>query len=178
MPPRNRKLRRKAQSKRLKVQAANLGIGLISLIVIGFIVSGFDRLFFNDGINTEFPDLSTLITQTHYEKKTGHKIQVEIWNGCGIPKLARMYTNYLRSEGIDVLDSKNADNFDYIETKILHHRGAFERALTLAEIMMIDNNRILEDKNETLFFDLTLILGRDYLNLPSYHKALMHQQPF
>ena len=74
MPPRNRKLRRKAKSKRLKVHAANLGIGLISLIVIGFIVSGFDRLFFNDGINTEFPDLSTLITQTHYEKKTGHKI--------------------------------------------------------------------------------------------------------
>ena len=153
-------------------------MGLLFLIVVGFVVSGIDRLFFNDGLDTEFPDLSTLITQTSYEKNTGHKIEVEVLNGCDIPRLALMYTHYLRSEGIDVLDSKNADNFDYIETKILHHRGAIERALTLAEIMMIDNNRILEDKNETLFFDLTLILGRDYLNLPSYHKALMHQQPF
>ena len=156
----------------------NASMGLLVILVMGFFISSIDRLFFNDGLDTEFPDLSSLITQTQYEKDTGHKIQIEIWNGCGIQKLAGIYSNYLRSEGIDVLDSKNADNFDYLKTKILHHRGAFERALTLAEIMMIDNNRILEDKNETLFFDLTLILGRDYLNLPSYHKALMHQQPF
>ena len=135
-------------------------------------------MFFNEGLNTEFPDLSTLITQTSYEKKTGHKIQVEILNGCGIPKLARMYTNYLRSEGVDVIDSKNADNFNYIETKIIHHRGEIERALELADIMMIDKNRILEEKDGDLFFDLTLILAKDYLHLPSYRNALMHQQPF
>ena len=157
---------------------SSLVIGLMIIIVVGFIVSGVDRLFFNIGLDTEFPDLSTLITKTSYEKKTGHKIEVEILNGCGIPKLARMYTEYLRSEGIDVLDSKNADNFDQIETKILHHRGEIERALALADIMMIDRNRIIEDQNETLFFDLTLILGKDYNILPSYPNALMHQQPF
>ena len=178
MSPRKRKLQRKTQSNKLRKLFSNLGIGIMSLIVVGFIVSGVDRMFFNQGLDTEFPDLSALITQTHYEKKTGHKIMVEIWNGCGIPKLARMYTNYLRFEGIDVLDSKNADHFDYNETKILHHRGEIERALELANIMMIDNNRIIEDKNETLFFDLTLILGKDYINLPSYRNVLMHQQPF
>jgi len=157
---------------------SSLVIGLMIIIVVGFIVSGVDRLFFNIGLDTEFPDLSTLITKTSYEKKTGHKIEVEILNGCGIPKLARMYTEYLRSEGIDVLDSKNADNFDQIETKILHHRGEIERAFALADIMMIDRNRIIEDKNENLFFDLTLILGKDYKNLSSYQNALMHQQPF
>ena len=157
---------------------SSLVIGLMIIIVVGFIVSGVDRLFFNIGLDTEFPDLSTLITKTSYEKKTGHKIEVEILNGCGIPKLARMYTEYLRSEGIDVLDSKNADNFDQIETKILHHRGEIERAFALADIMMIDRNRIIEDQNKNLFFDLTLILGKDYNILPSYHNALMHQQPF
>ena len=156
----------------------NLGIGLLSIIVFGFVVSSVDRVFFNTGLNTEFPDLSTLITKTTYEKKTGHKIEVEILNGCGIPNLAYMYTEYLRSEGIDVLDSKNADNFDHIETTILHHRGEIERALALAKIMMIDRNRIMEDQNKNLFFDLTLILGKDYTNLPSYPNALMHQQPF
>jgi len=153
-------------------------IGLLSIIVVGFMVSGVDRLFFNVALDTEFPDLSKLITKTAYEKKTGHKIGVEILNGCGIPKLARMYTEYLRSEGIDVLDSKNANNFDKIETKILHHRGKIERALALADIMMIDRNRIIADIDENLFFDLTLILGKDYKDLPSYPKVLMHQPPF
>ena len=175
---RRRKLKRKTQSNNLRKLVSNLGMGLLSIILIGFVVSGVDRMFFNDGLDTEFPDLSTLITKSHYEKKTGHKIQVEIWNGCGIPKLARMYTYYLRAEGIDVLDSKNANDFNNTETKILHHRVDIERALELANIMMIEKNRIIEDKDDNLFFDLTLILGEDYLNLPSYPNALMHQQPF
>ena len=178
MSRRKRKLKHKKQSNKLSKLVFSLGMGILSIIIVGFVVSSVDRLFFNAGLDIEFPDLSTLITKTTYEKKTGHKIVVEILNGCGIPKLARMYTEYLRSEGIDVMDSKNAANFDQIETKILHHRGDIERALALADIMMIDRNRIIEDKNETLFFDLTLILGKDYKNLASYPNALMHQQPF
>ena len=153
-------------------------MGLLSLILVGFVVSGIDRLFFNTGIDTEFPDLSTLIIQSTYEKKTGHKIEVEVLNGCAIPKLALMYTLYLRSVGMDVEAYKNADNSNYIETTILHHRGEIERAFELAEIMMMDNSKIIEDKDENLMFDLTLILGKDYVDLPSYPNALKHQPPY
>ena len=175
---RKRKFKRKKQSNKLSKLVSSLGMGLLALIIVGFVVSGVDRLFFNTGLDTEFPNLRTLITKTAYEKKTGHKIEGEVLNGCNIPKLALMYTYYLRSEGIDVEAYKNADNSNYIETKILHHRGEIERALELADIMMIDKSRIIEDQNETLFFDLTLILGKDYKNLSSYPNALMHQQPF
>ena len=99
-------------------------------------------------------------------------------NGCNIPKLAHMYTYFLRSEGIDVEAYKNADKSNHIETKILHHRGEIERALELADIMMIDKNRIIKDDNENLMFDLTLILGKDYVNLPSYSNALKFQPPY
>ena len=95
-----------------------------------------------------------------------------------IPKLTQTYTNFLRSEGIDVLESKNADNFNHQKTIILHHRGEIDRAFVLADIMKVDKSLIKEDKNEQLFFDLTLILGEDYSLLPSYRDALMHQQPF
>ena len=43
---------------------------------------------------------------------------------------------------------------------------------------MIDNNNIIEDKNESLMFDLTLILGKDYVNLPSYPNALKYQSAY
>ena len=178
MFPRKRKLRRKTQSNKLRKLVSNLGVGLLSIIVMGFVASGVNRIFFNQGLNAEFPDLGTLITKTTYEKKTGHKIDVEVWNGCGIPKLALMYTQFLRAEGIDVEAYKNADNSNYIETKILHHRGEIERALELANIMMIDKNKIIADKDETLMFDLTLILGKDYVNLPSYPNALKYQPPY
>tara|TARA_B100001250_G_scaffold303996_1_gene265803 strand:+ start:150 stop:551 length:402 start_codon:yes stop_codon:yes gene_type:complete len=131
-----------------------------------------------NGIELEYKDLSTLITKTKYEKETGHKIQVEIKNGCGIPNLARMYTDYLRDEGFDVVDSKNADNFNYLNTKILLHRGELKRAHELASILNVDQNYIIEDQNKNFFYDLTLIIGHDYINLKSYKNAVLFQPPF
>ena len=178
MDSKKRHIKKRIQRARFKNLFFNICILILSLIILFFTYSMINRLFFNDGLDTNIPNLNILISQSNYEKQTGHKIQVEIWNGCGVPKLASIYTEYLRSEGIDVLESKNADNFDHLETKILHHRGEIERALELANIMAIDEKKIIKDYNEDLFFDLTLILGNDYNILSSYHDALMQQKPF
>ncbi len=178
MSPRKRNTRRKSKKNNLKRLSTNLTLGILAVLVFGFLVSGINRIFFNPGIDADYPNLSTLLTKTSYEKKTGHKIQVEIWNGCGISNLAMMYTDFLRSEGLDVLDSKNADHFNYLETTILHHRGDINRVLVLADILQIDHSNIVGDKNENLFYDLTLIIGQDYMDLPSYRDAVLFQPPF
>ena len=177
MSPRKRSRRRKSNYN-LKTIVSNVILGILSVLVLGFLTSGINRIFFNTGIDVDYPDLSTLLTKTTYEKKTGHKIQVEIWNGCGISNLAMMYTDFLRNEGLDVLNSKNADHFNYLETTILHHRGNINRAFVLADILKIDKNSIYDDKNENLFYDLTLIIGKDYMELASYRDAVLFQPPF
>ena len=106
--------KKKSIYNKLKGLISNLSFGILGVLVIGFLVSGVNRLFFNSGIDANYPDLSTLITKTKYEKKTDHKIQIEIRNGCGVSNLARMYTNFLREQGLDVIDSKNADHFNYL----------------------------------------------------------------
>ena len=169
--------RRKTKKNRKNI-VSNVTLGILAVLVFGFLTSGINRIFFNSGINADYPDLSTLLTKTSYEKKTGHKIQVEIWNGCGISNLAVMYTDFLRNEGLDVLDSKNADHFNYLETTILHHRGEINRALFLADILKIDESSVIDDKNENLFYDMTLIIGKDYIDLPSYRDAVLFQPPF
>ena len=123
-------------------------LGLLVVLVCGFLTSGINQFFFNSGIDPDYPDLSKLLTKTPYEKKTGHKIQVEIWNGCGIPNLAVMYTDFLRNEGLDVLKYKNADHFDYSTTTILYHRGNIDRAQVIADILKIEKRSIVEDENE------------------------------
>jgi len=153
-------------------------LGLVAVLVFGFLTSGMKRLFFNSGIDANYLDLSKLLTKTEYEKDTGHKIQLEIWNGCGISNLALMYADFLRNEGLDVMDSKNADHFNYPNTTILHHRGDISRALALIEILHLDPIHIIEDKDNNLFYDLTLIIGKDYMNLPSYRDAVLFQPPF
>ena len=177
MSPRKRPIRRKSNNN-LKTISLNVTLGILAVLVFGFLTSGINRIFFNSGLDADYPDLSTLLTKTSYEKKTGHKIQVEIWNGCGISNLAVMYKDFLRNEGLDVLDSKNADHFNYSITTILHHRGDINRALVLVDILKIDKSSIVDDKNENLFYDLTLIIGKDYIDLPSYRNAVLFQPPF
>ena len=177
MSPRRRSGRRKIKNN-FKTLISNVTLGILSLLVFGFLSSSMKRIFFNSDIDTNYPDLSTLLTKTEYEKSTGYKIQLEIWNGCGISNLALMYTDFLRSEGLDVMDSKNADHFNYSKTTILHHRGDMSRALVLSEILKLDPINIIEDKNESLFYDLTLVIGKDYIDLPSYRNAVLFQPQF
>ena len=147
------------------------------LLTTSFFVSFADYLFFGN-VEEVHPDLESLIPKTKYEHKTGHKITVEIHNGCGIPKLANLYTEFLRNEGYDVIDSRNADNFNYKNTQIQHHRGDKKRALSLSETMKIDESLISEIKSSHLIHDLTLILGNDYQQLNSYENAVIHETPF
>ena len=178
MPQRSRIQKNSYKNRQITRLITNLLLFSLTLIIFGFIYSSIERIIINKNIETNKIDLSLEIKQSEYESKTGYKIQIEIWNGCGIPKLAQIYSNYLRSEGIDVLDTKNAKNYNYTETKILQHRGEKEIAITVADIMNIDYDNIEESLNKNLFYDLTLILGNNYITLPSYKKALMHKKPF
>lgn len=169
-------LKRKRRKKRKKRNHTSLFNNLVILslfiLVFGFLGSMLDRLLFNNGkqplSNT---DLSKMIASTKYELKTGHKIEVEIHNGCGVSGLANMYTDFLRAEGYDILDSKNAQHFSYPQSLILHHNDDYNIALSLAKTMGITESQIsiLEDKNK--LHDLTLIIGQDYRSLRSYEDA-------
>ena len=178
MHKKNRPKRESSNNHNIKNILTNIAVGGLLLLTIGFFISLVDNLFFDDGLSHDRPDLSLLITKSKYEEKTGHKITVEIHNGCGMPKLANLYTDFLRSEGFDVIDSRNADNFEYTKTQILHHQGDKARALSLGKIMTVDEALITEDKSTYLIHDLTLILGSDYRQLNSYQNAVFYESPF
>ncbi len=171
--------RRKASKKSNFIKiAVNLSIISMMLVVFGFLVSVVDSMFFDDGKQLDRPNLEKLLTKTSYEKDTGHKITIEIHNGCGIAGLANLYTEFLRSEGFDVLDSRNADHFGYTHSTILHHNGDKARAVALGETMSIPMEKIIESKDKSILHDLTLILGEDYNTLNSYATAVSFKAPF
>ena len=153
-------------------------MGGLLLLALGFMVSMVDRIFFNDGVNITRPDLESLIAATSYEKQTGHKIEVVVKNGCGISKVAILYTDFLRAEGYDVVDYINADHFSYDQTQIIQFNGEPARAQSLAKLMEIDPSKITGMQDPYILHDLTLIIGHDYKELGSYHPALVHQSRY
>ncbi len=172
-----KKRRRKKQSYNSIFK--NLILLSLFIIVFGFLGSMMQRILYNPDLDSiSSSDLSKMIAATKYELKTGHKIEVEVKNGCGVPRLANMYTDFLRNEGYDVLDSGNADHFSYIESTILHHKGDFERALSLAKTMGINESLIINDDDDSKLHDVTLIIGRDYRNIYSHTDAILFLNPY
>jgi len=115
-------------------------------------------------------DLSRLLSKSVYESKTGHRIKVEILNGCGIRGLATRYSDYLRGAGVDVVSTGNADNYHYEHTLIYHRRGDLSQAEEIAKLLGVPLTSISEKPEPDLFLDETIIIGEDYLELKTYPK--------
>ena len=60
-------------------------------------------------------------------------------------------------------------SIDLIE--LIRRSSSKEIEFIVADIMNIDYDNIEEYLNKNLFYDLTLILGNNYITLPSYKKA-------
>lgn len=94
-------------------------------------------------------------------------IRIQILNGCGESGIARRAGGWMTRNGYDVRDIDNADRQDYPECLILDRVGNTAAALTLADDLGIDPNNISrQSAGPDPMYDLTIILGKDYKQLP------------
>jgi len=124
-------------------------------------------------------DLSLLLKKTQSEKITGHKIQVEIQNGCGHRGIAKLYTNFLRNNGYDVINYKNAINFSYDRTQLIIHKQDTSKFVDeIINILKISPQFVKYNYNNNNIYEITVIIGSDYNNLDSFEEVSMHYEPF
>ena len=94
--------------------------------------------------------------------------EVEVLNGCGESGVANLYTNFLRKNDFDVIEIKNADNFNFTNTLLLVSNANNKIAKKLAELLTIKEENIRIDKN--IVWDFSIIIGKDYKNLKSFEQ--------
>ena len=148
-------------------------IGLASIIAIA-LFSAVDKLFYEDGKIEIKPktNLEELLTVSHYEKKYGEKITIQLLNGCGKNGIASNYSKYLLASGHDVINKGDTKEYNYKYSEIITRRSNPTAANEIAELLGISKNQIRSEIDNYLQCDMTLILGKDYLNLKSYIKVL------
>ena len=146
---------------------------ILSILTFVFFSSFIYQLNNKDESKTSIVDLEKLLRKNSYEQKTGHRIQIEVLNGCGERFVAKMYQDFLRYEGFDVMDTRNS-NSKYKNTTIYIHRGDTKMATYLSSVIGINDSLILKNIDESLMFDLTLVLGDDYSDLVSYNSAISY----
>jgi hypothetical protein len=87
-------------------------------------------------------------------------IKVEVLNGCGVQNLARITTDYLRSQGFDVINYDNAAE-EQIRTAVIDRLSHEKKwAKMVAEALQVDLTSAVIDSN--LCIHALVLLGKDY----------------
>lgn len=102
-------------------------------------------------------------------------LQVEVMNGCGVPGIANTFTDFLRENGIDVVRTGNYEeeefgrpNFNVDRTVIIDRRGKLKNSVRIAQVMGLNEDRVIQQVNQAYLIDATIVLGRDFRQLNSW----------
>lgn len=152
---------------------------LIKFLFISIIIL-ISFVFYNNNThnNSEYDQSSnTLMNQSKMENYLNDRVQIQVLNGCGDKGIADLYATYLRDNNFDVIDYKNADNFNHTVSHIIVHNNNL-LVEDIADLLFIQPSNIDYVFDENIFYDLTLIVGRDYKNLDSFDDVNKHHNPF
>jgi len=95
-------------------------------------------------------------------QKPAEIIQLEVLNGCGVSGIADRFTDFLRSNDIDVVKTGNYIQFDIDETIVIDRIGNKSNALYVANLLNVKEGNAITQINNDYFVDVTVIIGRDY----------------
>mgnify|MGYP002864400559 CR=1 FL=1 len=149
----------------------NISFAIIIVGIISILIFNKDKIFGTSN------NPASLISGINFDESLNERLQIEVLNGCGERGVADLYTNFLRKNGYDVINYRNAGHFDYNHTTILIHKNNLN-ANKLNELIKINPLNVKNLYDEKIFFDLTLIIGKDYKNLESYNEVSMYYEPF
>jgi len=149
----------------------NVLLYIISLFVVIVMIFIFKTKIFKEH---SVDDINTNLKKNSYSKPIA---EVEILNGCGQSGIANLFTYYLRSHNYDIIEIKNADNFNYEETYIIiNDSNKIYLAKELISLLKINTENVLIDKSK--IWEITIIVGKDYKKLESFNEIKNFYEPF
>jgi LCP family protein required for cell wall assembly len=98
-------------------------------------------------------DLSTLVTD--------EAARISVQNGSGQDGMAGQTSDWLKSQGLNVVDESNADGV-YDTTTFYVYNGKPYTLRYLAQIMGIENPRVYNRYDPTSAYDIAVVVGRDW----------------
>jgi len=130
----------------------NTLIGFLGLLLAVLLVALFTRIIYPRIISERTEKQSELISDI---------IQLEVLNGCGVNGIANSYTNILRRNGFDVVETGNFDHFNLKESFVISRSGNMNNAYRIARALGIDEKNVIREESSDFYLDATVVMGSD-----------------
>jgi hypothetical protein len=92
-------------------------------------------------------------------------VQLDVLNGCGAKGAGAKFTEYLRTNGFDVVEMKNYKTFSVPQTLVVDRVGNLTAARRVAAALGVSDRNVIQQINPDYFVDVSVIVGADYENL-------------
>lgn len=142
--------------------------GLIILFVIITAYFGFSLI--NNSLKSEKEEKPITDTTKSLTNQPNVKIQLDVQNGTSENGVASKFTEYLRKKGIDVVEIGNYKTNDINRTMIIDRAGDFNKAKRVAAVLGVSDRNIIQQINESLYLDATVVIGKDFNELNPYRE--------
>lgn len=145
-----------SSSSQISTSVLNAVIGFLSLLLFLLLIGLFTRFI--------YPRIETQRSENQ-PQLIGDVIQVEVLNGAGVSGLAGNFTSTLRSNGFDVVQTGNFDNFDMEETVVISRDFDTSSAEKVARALGVSEENILVEASDDFYLDATIVIGADFNTL-------------
>lgn len=142
------------------------GVIIIFLILVAYF--GFSLI--NNSIKSDKTEKEITDTNHTVTNQPNLSIQLDVQNGTTENGVASEFTEYLRANNIDVVEMGNYKTQDIEKTIIIDRSGDLNKAKKVAFTLGVNQRNIIQQLNNSLFLDITVVIGKDFNDLKPYQN--------
>jgi len=113
----------------------------------------------------KFTSKEKIVSEADSDEVASEIIQLQVLNGCGVSGIADRFTDYLRANKFDVVNSGNYSSFTIEETLVIDRIGNLANANKVAQSLGVNKKNVIRQLNKEYFLDVSVIIGKDYYKL-------------
>jgi len=128
--------------------------------------------FINNSIKSDKTIKEITDTTKSVTNQPNLTIQLDVQNGTSENGAASRFTDYLRMNGIDVVEIGNYKSKDIDKTLIIDRIGDKNKAKKVAMLLGVSDRNIIQQTNNSLYLDVSVVIGKDFIELKPYREKI------
>jgi LytR cell envelope-related transcriptional attenuator len=152
------------QNNNLKTSTSNFFYNII-IFLLGIII-----VFLVHSLYMKIKNKEDAEKEAANKKLAAPIVQLEVLNGCGVSGVAEKFTDFLRNNNFDVVQTGNYISFDIDKSLVIDRTGNKENAIKVANALGIEHKNIIQQINNDYILDVSLIIGKDFNHLTPNNK--------
>lgn len=140
--------------------------GAIIIFLISVAYLGFSLI--NNSVKSDKEEKQITDTAGSITHQPNLFIQLDVQNGTNENGVASKITDYLRKNDIDVVEMGNYKSKDVERTMVIDRSGDINKAKKVAKLLGVSEKNIIQQLNNSLYLDVTVVIGKDFNELKPY----------